>query len=100
MDTLIIQGKFRKIVSIQDLESISLKNEKRFNRNINWRMFREDNDKEIASCLVVPILIHQHVKGEVVFPHLRCHIVVDEIHQLMMQDMSFEQWFELPNLVQ
>jgi hypothetical protein len=93
MDTLIIQGKFRKVVSIQELESISEANSTLYNRNINWQSFRKDYPSEGLQCLVVPVLIHQNFKGDFVFPHLRCQILVNGADCLMLQDISFEQWF-------
>jgi hypothetical protein len=95
MDTLIIQGKFRKVVSIEELEFISEENSTRYNRNINWQMFRKDCPVEGRQCLVVPVLIHQNFKGDFVFPHLRCQILVDGSESLMLQDISFEQWFRM-----
>ncbi len=77
------------------LERISNQNIKRFNRNIDWQKVKEDFLLEHANCLVVPILIHQHHNGNLVFPHLRCHIVVEGEENLMLQDLSFEQWVGL-----
>ena len=95
MDTLLIQGQFRKLATIDDLERISNQNIKRFNRNIDWQKVKEDFLLEQANCLVVPIHIHQHQNGNLVFPHLRCHIVVEGRETLMLQDLSFEQWVGL-----
>jgi hypothetical protein len=78
-----------------DLERISNKNIKRFNRNIVWQTIKQETHIEQANCMVVPILIHQHHNGAVVFPHFRCHIVVDGLSNLLLQDISFEQWVEL-----
>jgi hypothetical protein len=95
MDTLLIQGRFRKLATIDDLERISNQNIKRFNRNIDWQKVKEDFLLEQANCMVVPILIHQHHNGNLVFPHLRCHILVEGRENLMLQDLSFEQWLGL-----
>jgi hypothetical protein len=95
MDTLLIQGQFRKLATIDDLERISNQNVKRFNRNIDWQKVKEDFLLEQANGLVVPILIHQHNNGKLIFPHLRCHIFFEGIENLMLQDLSFEQWVEL-----
>jgi hypothetical protein len=95
MDTLLIQGQFRKVATMDVLERISNQNIKRFNRNIDWQKVKEDFLLEQANCLVVPILIHQHHNGKLVFPHLRCHIVVEGRETLMLQDLSFEQWLGL-----
>jgi hypothetical protein len=95
MDTLIIQGKFKKISTLTILEQISKSNQNTFNRNINWALLKSDFPIKGEQCLVVPILIHQHYNGTVVFPHFRCHIVVDGLSNLFLQDISFEQWVEL-----
>ena len=95
MDTLLIQGKFKKITTIPILEQISITNQNKFNHNINWPLLKSDLPIESEQCLVVPILIHQHLKGKVVFPHFRCHIVIDGLSNLLLQDISFEQWVEL-----
>jgi hypothetical protein len=92
MDTLIIQGKFKKFVSTAELEKISVLNHNLFNRNINWILIKEEFELDSAKCLVVPILIHQHHKGRPIFPHFRCHIVIDGISHILLQDISFEQW--------
>jgi hypothetical protein len=95
MDTLIIQGQFRKVASMDVLETISKLNIHQFNRNIDWQTFKLEFQLEQARCLVVPIIIHQHFNGKLIFPHLRCHIVVEGRENLMLQDLSFEQWLEL-----
>jgi hypothetical protein len=95
MDTLLIQGQFRKVATMDVLERISNQNIKRFNRNIDWQKVKEDFLLVLANCLVVPILIHQHYNGKLIFPHLRCHIVIEGIENLMLQDISFEQWLGL-----
>jgi hypothetical protein len=95
MDTLLIQGKFNKITTVPILEQISITNQNTFNRNIDWKQLKADFLLEDKQCLVVPILVHQHHNGMVVFPHFRCHIVVDGLSNLLLQDISFEQWVEL-----
>ncbi len=95
MDTLIIQGKFKKISTLTILEQISKANQNTFNRNINWSHLKLDVPIKGEQCLVVPILIHQHHNGKVVFPHFRCHIVVDGSSNILLQDISFDQWFSL-----
>jgi hypothetical protein len=95
MDTLLIQGKFKKLTTVPTLEQISITNQNTFNRNIDWKQLKADFSIENQSCLVVPILVHQHHNGAVVFPHFRCHIVVDGLSNLLLQDISFEQWVEL-----
>ncbi len=95
MDTLLIQGKFNKITTLPILEQMSITNQKTFNRNIDWEELKADFPLEDKQCLVVPILVHQHLNGMAVFPHFRCHIVVDGLSNLLLQDISFEQWLEL-----
>ncbi len=95
MDTLLIQGKFKKITTVPILEQISITNQNKFNHNINWALLKSDLPTEREQCLVLPILIHQHLKGKAVFPHFRCHIVIDGLSNLLLQDISFEQWVEL-----
>jgi hypothetical protein len=95
MDTLLIQGKFNKITTLPILEQISISNLNTFNRNIDWEELKADFPLEDKQCLVVPILVHQHLNGMAVFPHFRCHIVVDGLSNLLLQDISFEQWVEL-----
>lgn len=90
-----IQGKFRAVVPLGVLEHLSSGLE--YNRNIDWEILRKDYPlvTELTNCLVTPILIHQHSRGEVVFPHLRCHIVVEGVQHLLIQDLSFEIWSDL-----
>jgi hypothetical protein len=95
MDTLLIKGKFKKITTIPILEQISITNQNKFNHNINWSLLKSDIQLKGEQCLVVPILIHQHHNGKLVFPHFRCHIVVDGLSNLLLQDISFEQWLSL-----
>ena len=86
------------VVPLGVLEHISSGSE--FNRNINWELLKTDNPilDENTNCLVVPILIHQHQGSKVVFPHFRCHIVIDGVSHLLLQDLSFEQWNGLSDL--
>jgi hypothetical protein len=95
MDSLIIQGRFRKIALCSVLRQISNHNRGVLNRNIDWQRHEAEFPLETTNCLVVPILIHQFHKGELVFPHLRCHIVLEGISHMMVQDISFEQWYDL-----
>ena len=80
------------IVPLGVLEHLSSASE--YNRNIDWQLLKRDYPlvNETTKCLVTPILIHQHIRSEIVFPHLRCHIVVEGIPHLLLQDLSFEQW--------
>lgn len=83
------------MTTVPTLEQISTTNQNTFNRNIDWEQLKADFSIENLPCLVVPILVHQHHNGAVVFPHFRCHIVVDGLSNLLLQDISFEQWVEL-----
>ncbi len=90
-----IQGKFNAIVPLGVLEHLT--SGSLYNRNIDWELLRVDYPlvNETTNCLVTPILIHQHSRGEIVFPHLRCHMVVDGVSHLLVQDLSFEVWSDL-----
>jgi hypothetical protein len=98
MDTLIIQGKYKKLTTLSKLSSITRKTQ--LNRNINWEILKNDNPAltDQTNCLIVPVLIHQHHKGKIVFPHLRCHIIINGIDHILINDLSIEEWVNISKL--
>ena len=40
--------------------------------------------------IVTPIMVHEHIGGKLVDPHMRCSIYAGPEHTWMMLDMSFE----------
>ena len=95
MDTLIILKEIQKIVPVRSLISFTEQNIKTFNTNIDWEELLKKFDVENHTCLVQPLLIHQHQFGVVGFPHFRCLVQIENIPIMMLQDLSFEQWTSL-----
>ena len=96
MDTLIILKEIQKIAPVRSVISFSQQNLNSFNTNIDWEELSKDFDVEGLSCLIQPILIHQHHLGKIIFPHFRCNIQIKNIPLLLLQDLTFEQWTSLP----
>ena len=96
MDTLIILKEIQKIASVRSVVSFTEQNMKSFNTNIDWEELSKDFDVQGLSCLIQPILIHQHHKGKIIFPHIRCLVQVENIPLLLLQDLTIEQWTSLP----
>jgi hypothetical protein len=92
MDTLIILKEFQKVVPVRSLMTIAIENSNTYNNNILWEELLKKFDVENQSCLVQPLLIHQHQFGVVGFPHFRCLVELENIPIVLLQDLSFEQW--------
>jgi hypothetical protein len=95
MDTLIILKEFQKVVPVRTLMTFAIENTNTFN-NILWDELLKKFDVENHTCLVQPLLIHQHQFGVVGFPHFRCLVQLENIPIMMLQDLSLEQWTSLP----
>jgi len=91
MDTLIILKEFQKVVPVRSLMTIAIENSNTYNNNILWEELLKKFDVENQSCLVQPLLIHQHQFGVVGFPHFRCLVELENIPIVLLQDLSFEQ---------
>ena len=96
MYTLIILKEIQKISPVRSIVSFTEQNIQFFNTNIDWKELSKDYDVEGLSCYVQPLLIHQHHLGKIIFPHFRCHIQIENIPLLLLQDLTFEQWTSLP----
>lgn len=96
MDTLIILKEIQKIVPVRTVISFTEQNQNSFNSNIDWEELSKDFNVEGLSCLIQPLLIHQHHKGKIILPHFRCLVQIENIPLLLLQDLSFEQWTSLP----
>lgn len=97
MDTLIILKEFQKVVPVRTLMTFAIENTNTFNNNILWDELLKKFDVENHTCLVQPLLIHQHQFGVVGFPHFRCLVQIENIPLLLLQDLSFEQWLRISN---
>jgi hypothetical protein len=97
MDTLIILKETQKIVTVRSVISFTEQNFNSFNSNIDWVELNKAFGVDELNCLIQPLLIHQHHKGNIVFPHLRCLVQIENIPILLLQDLSFEQWSRISN---
>jgi hypothetical protein len=95
MDTLIILKEIQKIVPVQSVISFTQENLKSFNSNIDWDDLNKDFDFAGLYCYVQPLLIHQHLKGKIIFPHFRCLVQIEKTSMILLQDLTFEQWTSL-----
>lgn len=95
MDTLIILKEFQKVVPVRTLMTLAIENTNTYNNNILWGEVLKKFDVENQTCLVQPLLIHQHQFGVVGFPHFRCLVKLESIPIIMLQDLSFGQWSSL-----
>ena len=50
--------------------------------------------------IVTPIMVHEHIGGKLVDPHMRCSIYAGPEHTWMMLDMSFEYFNKLPRVTE
>ena len=96
MDTLIILKEIQKIVPVRSVISFTQENLKSFNTNIDWDDLNKDFDVAGLHCYVQPLLIHQHHKGKIIFPHFRCLVQIENTSMILLQDLTFEQWTSLP----
>lgn len=96
MDTLIILKEIQKIVPVRSVISFTEQNLNLFNSNIDWVELNKAFGIEELNCLIQPLLIHQHHKGKIVFPHIRCLVQIENIPLLLLQDLSLEQWTSIP----
>jgi hypothetical protein len=96
MDTLIILKEIQKIAPVRSVIFFTQQNLNSFNTNIDWDELKKDFDMDELNCLIQPLLIHQHHKGNIIFPHLRCLVQIKNLPLLLIQDISFEQWTSLP----
>lgn len=92
MDNLIILKEIQKIVPVRSVISFTEQNLNLFNSNIDWVELNTAFGVDELNCLIQPLLIHQHHKGNIVFPHIRCLVQIENIPLLLLQDLSFEQW--------
>ena len=95
MDTLIILKEIQKIVPVGSVISFTQENLKSFNTNIDWDDLNKDFDVAGLYCYVQPLLIHQHHKGKIIFPHFRCVVQIENTSIILLQDLTFEQWTSL-----
>lgn len=95
MDTLIILKEIQKIVPVRSVISYTEQNLNSFNSNIDWVELNNAFGVDELNCLIQPLLIHQHHKGKIIFPHFRCLVQIDKLPLLLIQDLSFEQWSNL-----
>ena len=95
LDSLVVLKEIHKKVKVETLIFHTKQNEKRFNSNIDWSIVKTYYHIEGRNCLVLPILIHQHCKGKVIFPHFRCLIQIENLPLILLQDLTFEQWTSL-----
>ena len=88
-----------RVISFEKLHELSTENTNRFNQNIGTEKLLEKYPNLKGRNLRVHTLMqHYHHNGIEVNPHLRTRIISDLVDDLMLQDMSYEQFenLELP----
>jgi len=86
-----------KIVDLKTLKEINKDSIKKdYNRNLEWKVFQSalmksmNERKDVVwrgmktNVLLVPLMIHEHKKGEKCEPHLRCQVFTDNCEGFLM----------------
>ena len=88
-----------RVISFEKLHELSTENKEKFNQNVWTEKLLENHPNQKGRKLIVQKMMeHRHHRGVEVKPHLRTRIISDVYDDLMLQDMSYEQFenLELP----
>lgn len=82
----------KKFTSFDGLKRLSDENFERFNRNIDYQYFEKKYDITPNIFKITILGEHTHLMGSPTENHYRCLVSHPKISEVMIQDISFDQW--------
>ncbi len=88
----------KKYISFDELKRISDENFERFNRNVDYEQIeREHFDIRPPFFKITKLMEHSTFVGSPSEKHFRCLVLHPKISEVMIQDISLEQWDRINN---